>query len=32
MFKDTFLQQWRRASKGPAAAKQLEDLLLKTKQ
>jgi hypothetical protein len=32
MFKDTLLQQWRRSSKGSAAAKQLEDLLVRTKE
>jgi transcriptional regulator with XRE-family HTH domain len=32
MFKDTFQQQWRRAAKGAAAAKQLEDLLMQTKE
>jgi transcriptional regulator with XRE-family HTH domain len=31
MFKDTIVQQWRRSSKGIAAAKQLEDLLVRTK-
>jgi transcriptional regulator with XRE-family HTH domain len=31
MFKDTFQQQWRRAAKGAAAAKQLEDLLMQSK-
>lgn len=31
MFRATILQQWRHASKGAAAAKQLEDLLVRTK-
>jgi transcriptional regulator with XRE-family HTH domain len=32
MFKDTFQQQWQRAAKGAAAAKELEDLLIQTKE